>query len=279
MNDLTPAEHLLYSTFRIESYKDNVLLSTGTGFLFNFPYRDNEPSYPEIITNKHVLEGADTLVVRSHVSEDDSPTGETVNLIIDNLEHFVFEHPSTQVDLCGILVGALYNQAAETGKPLFFKAIHPGFIPAEDEWSGFDAIEEITMVGCPNGIYDSVNNLPIARRGHTATSLTKSYNGKNEFMIDMACFPGSSGSPIFIHDRFGYWDRKTNSYEIGKTRLRLVGILYAGPQVTNSGHISLATPPSVHVNSMMHLGNAIKSSELTVLNQTLSDNLDQGNLK
>lgn len=52
---------------------------------------------------------------------------------------------------------------------------------------------------------------------------------------------------------------------MGKPRLKLLGILYAGPQVTNSGQIILATPPKVTVNSMMHLGNVINSNQIRVL--------------
>lgn len=36
------------------------------------------------------------------------------------------------------------------------------------------------------------------RRGITATNINFDYNGKKEFVIDAACFPGSSGFPVFI---------------------------------------------------------------------------------
>lgn len=138
-------------------------------------------------------------------------------------------------------------------------------IPASDDWQYFDAIEEVTMIGCPNGISDEVNNLPISRKGITASSLAKNYNGKPEFMVDMACFPGSSGSPVFVYDRNGYVDRKTGSYMVGSSRLLLVGILYAGPLITNTGTIVLGQTPTVQVAAMMHLGNVIKSSEIIAL--------------
>ncbi len=53
------------------------------------------------------------------------------------------------------------------------------------------------MVGYPVGLWDSVNNMPILRRGSTATLLDWTYEGRQEFVIDAACFPGSSGSPVF----------------------------------------------------------------------------------
>lgn len=60
------------------------------------------------------------------------------------------------------------------------------------------------MIGYPNGLWDSQNNLPIIRRGITATSVKKDYNGKKEFLIDAAVFPGSSGSPVFIFNEGSY---------------------------------------------------------------------------
>ena len=61
-----------------------------------------------------------------------------------------------------------------------------------------NAVEEIMMIGYPNGLWDAKNNLPIVRRGITGTPAFVDYNDKPEFVIDAACFPGSSGSPVFI---------------------------------------------------------------------------------
>ena len=92
------------------------------------------------------------------------------------------------------------------------------------------------MIGYPRGIYDEANNLPIVRRGITATSMGRDYNSKPEFMIDMACFPGSSGSPVFM-DKTGYVDRKTQGHMIDAHRFYFLAIFYAGPLITNQGAI------------------------------------------
>lgn len=88
-------------------------------------------------------------------------------------------------------------------------------------------------------------------------------------MVDMACFPGSSGSPVFIYDRNGYRDRRTNTYNMGQQRIVFVGILYAGPQITNNGQIILGQQPRVMVAAMMHLGNVIRSSALHAIDAEL----------
>ena len=54
------------------------------------------------------------------------------------------------------------------------------------------------MVGYPIGLYDKINNLPIFRKGYTACHPSIDFNRKGIGLIDMACFPGSSGSPIYV---------------------------------------------------------------------------------
>ncbi len=61
------------------------------------------------------------------------------------------------------------------------------------------------------------------RRGITATSIKKNYNGKKEFLIDAGVFPGSSGSPIFICNQGTF---NTPNGEMMGSRLYFIGIVY-----------------------------------------------------
>lgn len=63
------------------------------------------------------------------------------------------------------------------------------------------AIEDIIMIGYPDGIWDSINNQPIIRRGITATQPKNNFNGKQEFLIDAACSPRFKWFPGY--DYFG----------------------------------------------------------------------------
>lgn len=263
---MTPAENLLYTTIKLTAFNGGVPKGTGTGFMFAFA-PNGDQVIPCIVTNKHVLEGADMVRARLHFGKNDRPTGEYVNCDFDISGGVPFWHPNPNIDLCAFAYTDIIRQAEAQGKTIFFRYLDMSIVPESDEWEYFDALEEVVMIGCPNGLSDETNNLPISRRGITATSLTKDYNGKPEFMVDMACFPGSSGSPIFLYDKNGYWDRKKNSYNLGAPRLKLVGILYAGPLIANDGRIVLSHMPRVEISSMMHLGNAIKASELRVLDQ------------
>ena len=88
-------------------------------------------------------------------------------------------------------------------------------------------------------------------------------------MIDIACFPGSSGSPVFIYDNGSFIDKKGN-INIGTSRTILLGVLYSGPTVQADGSIVIKDIPTVNtpvaqLNLMMNLGYVIKAAELKVL--------------
>lgn len=272
--ELTIAERLLYSTVKLTSSNNGVPISTGTGFFMAFPFNGDQ-TVIVIMTNKHVVKGATEVTAVCHIADGGSPSGRFVSCTVENQPQFIIHHPAVDVDLCAIIFGPILTRAHEAGTHLFFCPLDLFLIPIEDDWNFFDAIEDVTMIGCPRGISDEANNLPIVRRGITASSLSKKYNGKDEFMVDMACFPGSSGSPIFLYDRHGYLDRKKKSYMIGESRLKLVGILYAGPLVTNDGRLVLGQVPRVTVDSMMHLGNALRSTAILKVQEEIARRIRQ----
>lgn len=88
------------------------------------------------------------------------------------------------------------------------------------------------------------------------------YQGKKEFLVDMACFPGSSGSPIFILNE--------GSYHIGSnlyagSRVKFIGILYGGPQYAATGDLILMDLPNVPfpiTRIPTNLGIAIKAERI-----------------
>ena len=137
-------------------------------------------------------------------------------------------------------IAPFINMAKERGDKLFYIPFTKSLFITEKQKSELRTLEDVLMIGYPNGIWDSINNMPIFRKGTTATNPLIDYNGKKEIMIDIAAFPGSSGSPVLIFNENGYSDRKGNTY-MGASRIILLGILYAGPQMTTTGEI-IMTP-------------------------------------
>lgn len=152
-------------------------------------------------------------------------------------------------------------------KTFFYKWFDNSLIPSSQQLNEIDIAEEIIMIGYPNGLWDSVNNMPIVRRGSMATNISLDHNGKREFMIDAACFPGSSGSPVILFNKGGYTDKQGN-LNWGNGRLYLLGILYAGPQLTVTGEIQVVTVPNAQQKALSvshipnNLGYIIKSSAI-----------------
>jgi hypothetical protein len=143
-------------------------------------------------------------------------------------------------------IAPLLRAAEAEARKLFYMALNKPLIPTDEEFKDMVLMEEVTMVGYPNGIWDEVNNMPVFRRGITATHPNLDWNGKPEFLIDAACFPGSSGSPVFLFNQLGY-ATKTKGMLIGPSRVKLLGVLYAGPQYTVTGEIKVVDVPTRNV--------------------------------
>jgi len=265
---LSIAEQLAYCTVRLECDLAGGGVSTGTGFVFNFA-EDGDESVPAIVTNRHVVKGAAVgrfqLTVRD---ADGGPMiGSTVGVALDNFESRWVPHSLADIDLCAMPIAPLLQEAESKGKAVFHRNFAAGQIATDAELQDLDQIEDITMIGYPNGLWDRKNNMPVFRRGATATHPGRDWNGRPEFMIDAACFPGSSGSPVLLFNIGGYTDKKGNTM-VGGARLKLLGILYAGPQHVADGQIVMAPVPTANkpvvlTSIPLHLGIVVKAKELS----------------
>jgi len=182
----------------------------------------------------------------------------------DDMDKFIVHYPEKNVDLCAIPIDGNLNNASTLKKKPYLKCIDASFIPTSDEWSSFSAIEETTMVGYPDGIWDEKNNLPVTRRGITATHPRIDYNGNGEFLIDTAVFTGSSGSPVYLFNQGSYATDK--GITMG-SRMKLLGINYAVYTQTAKGNITIKkTPTSVksitETKIPVNLGVIIKSTKI-----------------
>jgi len=241
--NLSISEQLTYSTVRIECELKTGGTSTGTGFFFTFlEDKKNGTHVPVVITNKHVIKNATKgkLIITKANSDGEPIDTDHFTVSFDNFESFWRLHPDSDVDLCAMAIAPFVNEANKRGEKLFYIPLTKDLLPTEKHKEELSALEDVLMIGYPNGIWDSVNNMPIFRKGSTATNPLYDYNGKKEIMIDIAAFPGSSGSPVLIFNEGGYRDKKGNTY-MGTSRVILLGVLYAGPQATATGEI-IMTP-------------------------------------
>jgi Trypsin-like peptidase domain len=281
----TISEKLLFSTVRIAVQLSSGEEATGTGFFFNFLV-DEQTHITAIITNKHVVAGAVTGSFHLHELdksiEEPQPSGDFFTVGFDDFENQWIPHPDKDVDLCAMLFQPLRSQAEIQGKSIFNCEIDNSYILSKADLEELSAVEEVLMIGYPNGLWDEVNNLPLIRRGTTATHPAVDFQGRSTTVIDAACFPGSSGSPVLIVNE-GMFTTKSGTFT-GYTRVFLLGVLFQGPCMTAQGEIVIETIPTSQqpislTRLMIHLGYIVQAKEIKVLGEHIKQSLQaSGNL-
>lgn len=273
--ELSITEQLIHTTIRIVT--DG---GTGTGFFFEFLVNDKR--VPVIVTNKHVVrDSKDGELIFKLLGDDKKwDVGNNFAVKMPNFKNRWMFHPDSNIDLCVLPTAPIIQELNKIKKVPFYINIMEDLIPSSNDEDDFIALEEVVMIGYPNGIWDEKNNLPVIRKGITATHPSYKYNGKNEFMIDAACFPGSSGSPVFLLNLEGYSIKKGTTI-LGK-RIKFLGILYAGPQYTITGEIKIAEIPTVQrpiseINIPNNLGLVIKSKEILKFKNILKKKIEGNN--
>lgn len=199
-SNLSPSEQILFTTVRIETSSPQ---GDGTGTAFAFIRERDGEKYPFLVTNKHVIEGARTGVLTFTRSTDEREPiiGSAQRLQIQNFEDLWHSHNDPDIDVAVAPLAPLAEEMnRRSGIIPFIPPIEDSIIPEGDILSELDALEEVTFIGYPNGIWDNSNFLPVTRRGVTATPITMDFQGKQQFLIDASVFPGSSGSPVLILD-------------------------------------------------------------------------------
>lgn len=264
-----PISELIHSTVRIECFDDLGNRSSGTGFIFMFVGSNGE-QYPCVVTNKHVLSNARKAAFNLTLKRADGgpDLGKHESAVVEEPSRLCAIHPNPEIDLLALPIGAILNAASRRGTDYFFMVLHERLVASAALLEELSPMEEIAMIGYPNGIWDQAHNLPIIRRGITATHPRIKLNGKSEFLIDAACFPGSSGSPVFLANRGSYV--QSNGALCAGSRIALLGVLYAGPQHTTTGEIIVVNIPTttkpISVGSIPNnLGFVISASQLAVL--------------
>lgn len=258
MNPITISEKMMFTTVRIETKN-----SCGTGFFYNFKIDD--AVVPVIITNKHVINDNEDEEVSFflHLSnEKNEPSG---NYKISIKTHWFF-HPSK--DLCFMFIAPILQAIKENTKMnVYYIPIDKTIILSEEKLNELSALEEVVMVGYPVGLWDRKNNYPIFRKGYTSSHPAIDFNEQGIGLVDIACFPGSSGSPIFILNETSYTDKKNTVY-LG-SRTIFLGILFSAPAYDVKGNLIIDDLPTnkqiTPVTKLMtNLGYYIKASELNV---------------
>lgn len=248
----------LFSTVRLRSVYPDGSEGLGTAFFFDLYAPGASRTY--LVTNKHVLAGADETVIDFHVGRNiqlnalTPPARATVSFRA--FDQAWFPHPDPDTDLCVLAVDDLKRLAGGQLDDLFYRQMGSHGVRTEADWAHMPVVTGVAMIGYPIGLWDEVNNLPIVRLGHTATHPSIDFNGRPEVLVDMACFPGSSGSPVVYH-----------ALELGGAVHHFLGILYGGAVQQVDGKVVMRPAPIKRMavaesEVMIHLGYVIKGREI-----------------
>ncbi|MDD2663721.1 MAG: serine protease [Dechloromonas sp.] len=225
MQVTTIAEQLFFTTVRIDTVAANGAAGSGTGFLFL--HKVGEQGFPFVVTNKHVVNGMKAGALTFLQRDGQTPRlGQGYRLAIEGWPDAWFGHPSPDIDIAVCPFSPLEAHIKQQSNiDLFYRWVDSSMTPDEEKLKGLDAIESVTFIGYPNGIWDSKNLLPVARRGTTASPIEVDFEGTPRFLIDASVFGGSSGSPVFILNQ-GSWAEKNGGLVAG-SRLMFVGVIAA----------------------------------------------------
>jgi hypothetical protein len=261
---LTIFEHLVYTTVRLEISLANGT-SIGTGFVYDH-FGPAGEKRPLLVTNKHVVSGCQAVTLRFHqrdTTADRWAVSGYVDLSFPLNEQDWVGHSADTVDLTAIPLSVFQRHASVQGKELGIFALAERFIPTD--LFAFDAVENVVMIGYPIGLWDSVNNYPLVRRGITASHPGLDYNGRPEIAIDMACFPGSSGSPVLLP--YDLSRAKPVSFFDASRLFAFLGVLSSGPQYRVEGQLLIPSAAPIPTQSLIpsNLGYIIKARAIAEL--------------
>jgi hypothetical protein len=240
------AETAMYCCVRLECSVPGGT-SVGSGFYFGFTPGENPNEINiAIVTNRHVVAGATELRIRVTLATQNGEPDHTQfhNIVFEDFGPGSYtSHPNPEVDLVCIPVGGLLTELERKGLRPYLKMLRPEDIISGARRRELSAMESITMIGYPNGLFDTAHNLPLFRRGVTASPPWLGWSGGDHFLTDIASFSGSSGSPVFVLEEGSYLDGRGNTV-MGAGRVGLLGVHYAGMLYTASGEMRVVAAPT-----------------------------------
>ncbi len=193
---------IIFTTVPIWIEKEDGTTSSGTGFFYQ-KQLDEKTTIPFIVTNAHVVKNASKGLISLIKKEGDSPLlSEKITAEIPG--DMIKKHVDIDNDIAIFPIGPILNQLIQNNINIFYRSIDSSIVPDSKTINELSAVEEITFIGYPSGLYDRKNNTPIVRKGITATPIWNDFDGKNIFLIDAGVYPGSSGSPVLIINSGSY---------------------------------------------------------------------------
>ncbi len=173
---------------------ENEILWIGTGFFAIRKIGDGTRGRPFLITNKHVVSGKSSLVIR--MIEMDSGRLRNIDVpLYENGKPIYHLHQNEKIDISVI---PLNGGFIEKNKLDFhaFDIDDNAMGSTELQNNGVDEGSLIHMLGFPMGLVIDNSSTPICRLGCIARMDESQIKSSFNILVDIQNFPGNSGSPI-----------------------------------------------------------------------------------
>ena len=172
----------------------------GTGFIVGHFIREDEGGTKQyltfLVTNKHVLAGKPSIIVRFEHSDRAKVLDYPVNLNDEKGSIWV-GNPADSVDVAAFHVNheLLANDKAVLE---FFSLTDHAMGIAEMAEAGVSEGDGVFVLGFPMGIVSEQSMYVIARLGSIARVRDVLHGKESSILIDANIFPGNSGGPVII---------------------------------------------------------------------------------
>lgn len=174
--------------------------------------------------------------------------GQTVVLELPEFHRLWHGHPRPEVDIAVTPLGPLLHQLEEAGRKVYHTAIDDEMVPLPDQPNEVNAIEDVLVLGYPNGLRDPGSPLPIVQSGITATPFHCDYAGGPRFLVNVPALPGSAGSPVLSSHRGAL---QTAAGPAVVTRSYLLGVMAELAVQDEQGRIALMPIPAAPVQGVV----------------------------
>lgn len=156
---------------------------------------------PCILTNRHVLENAKNIKLRTKVKSEthkfDTDYPELRLADID--ERFIVFHD--ELDLAILMMGYYIHQSEANGIRVSHKYVHEDLFLKEEP--KLNIFSQVAIMGYPLGLSNSGNHHPIVYQGSFAYPPSADFESKSEYLLNCDSVNGNSGSIIYSIDEKG----------------------------------------------------------------------------
>lgn len=266
------SKNIYYTVCRIVNHTINGETKTGFGFFMNFVLK-NGKTIRTVLTCKHVVQGYRILEFYSCTDDGNANPQDKIPFKmvceIGKNDEFVVVHPT--LDLAALIFSYDNRIFLQGNSQPCYLSLEESVIPKNE--NDINYIQDVLMIGFPENVYDKVNNKPIARRGLTATPFQLDFNDEKQFLLDVASFHGSSGSPVFVFNDGIY---TTNNTICSGLRIYLLGIFTGGWEEKNDAYKLVECIDGEKISKMKiklpnNLGFVLKSSTFIEMKELLEE--------